>query len=211
MLRVGDLAYCATVLWRDADRMLAFFREATAVADQHAVTFANVLRDQLFAARKHGLVIPSSFAEELLHGTNGIGVATSPCQDHWLDSLAFEVRELSLQVERGPLTLFSALLQISKVPVIGHQLFGQFLDMARREIARRFLPAGRHFHSRRAPCHLYFLNLFHHLLPKGFSFRENIKDQILVVVLSVSSLRLVLIVIIVVSIELLTHRLTSSP
>jgi len=63
-------------------------------------------------------------------------------QDHWLDSLAFQIRQLTTQVKQKPIALFTALKNIIQTPSECNQCFNTDPHIPRRQFARRFTATG---------------------------------------------------------------------
>ncbi|HLB50539.1 MAG TPA: hypothetical protein VJL59_26255 [Anaerolineales bacterium] len=76
-------------------------------------------------------------------------------QDHWLDSLAFQIRQLTTQVKQKPIALFTALKNIPQPPLECDQRFNADLHIPRRQLARRLTTTGWRFSS------AIFVLLFH--------------------------------------------------
>ncbi len=131
-LTIGDLAECPAPLARDPDRVAALFGKVAAIEDQHAaLSIAKRVSDQLAMGLEHTSIVPGAQADELLQG---LDIAVGMRQGDRLNRLALQIGELAVQIGQGPVALFRAHKQRGEVGVIGEQVVGQRLHIARCQI-----------------------------------------------------------------------------
>src|SRR5262245_5883006 len=166
LLAIGEFAQRPAILLLHADRVLPFLRETAAVNDHRPVWLPEVCGDQLLMSLQNSIVIPSAFADELLDGSHGVDVFSALAQDHRLDALAFQIRQLSTHIQLPPFALFAARKQWRIFGVIVTQLQRQSLCVTASQISAWRLPA------RWRKVGGFRLNLFcfaHFVLPVGFA------------------------------------------
>jgi hypothetical protein len=88
--------------------MFAFLWETAAVKDDRCVHLAEVFCDQSLMPFQNTIIIPSAFADELLHGSHSVRVLSAFAQNHRLDALALQIGELPAHIQLPPLSLFAA-------------------------------------------------------------------------------------------------------
>src|SRR5215467_7092878 len=166
LLAIGEFAQRSAILLLHADRVFPFLREAATVNDHRPVWLPEVCGDQSLISLQHSIVVPSAFANELLDGSHGVDVFSALTQDHRLDALAFQIRQLSMHIQLPPFALFAARKQWRIFGVIVTQLQRQSLCVTASQISAWRLPA------RWRKVGGFRLNLFcfaHFVLPVGFA------------------------------------------
>ncbi len=107
-----------------AHRVIPLFWKVAAIQDVHSILVSQILVHLLHMAFQDGFITPGPFADEVLGGTNGIGVCACQGQDHGLNGLVGNVRQQTIQVRLGPFPL----LATSEQGAVDGMVLPQFID-----------------------------------------------------------------------------------
>ncbi len=140
---VRHLAQAATVLAGHPGRMAALLGEAAAVHDHDPFRIAQRLGDELWVMLQERLSFPPSGSQKLVQGAHRIGINAFQFQDHRFNRFAFDHRQLTTQIEQGPLALLTTLKGHSNPAMISQQFIDHALHLAASQLGRWFATARR--------------------------------------------------------------------
>jgi hypothetical protein len=128
-------------LSRDAHRLRPLLGDVAPVDDECALLrIAARCADVRLVRVEHGVGVPGALPDELLERLH---VAAHHRVGQRLDRLALQVKQLAVQVEQRRAPLLAALEQRGEAGVVGHQVGGEALHIAWRQVRGRRLRRRR--------------------------------------------------------------------
>lgn len=145
-LTIGDFAQGPAVLARDACRMLTLFWKTAPIYNQYRLRVAQRLGNLRLQTLHESLCRPASLSNKLLHCADEVTLWAEEFQDHRFNCLAFQVRQLTAEIEGRPFALLTALkARMKRTMIIDECLTQEFHVLRCQFDFRRLTTRGRLF------------------------------------------------------------------